>query len=323
MDSIIVTQEIIKNLNVVNDNNTNDIFDSYYGWKITDNGRYFYNNGIEEQPTLIYDTKTNDIFELSYPKKMNTGYQFVVFTPTNIFYNSFDNIIIEDYSHKIIRIIHNNNAAITNIIKNNKYLFVSDNDNTLKAYDLETFDIIFSTYFYNMGNMNVSHDNKYLVTAWSSINVYDLEENKLLVNYKCNTSIVEKEIAISKYNIAGLYKNKSIMICDLYGAGLYGIYEYDKYKDYHYLNYSHDEKYLYYGNNHEFIIFESYNYKKIKKYELENVSSYYLTNDDYKILYINDEKLETIYTPQFNKFIHGLIIEYLPEELIMNVLFYL
>ena len=301
-----------------------NIFDNrityyYYGWKITDNGNYLYNNGNIEQPFLVYDTKMKNMIKLSYPKKLNTDIQYILFTSKNIIYNNYDKIIIEDYNNNIIKIINNYNANIIKLIKNEKYLFASDNDNTIKVYNLDTFEMVFSSYFYRFGCMNVSCDNKYLITGWNNINIYDLEENKLSITFKINNDI--DHLAINKHHIAILYNN-TIMIYNLYGCYLQSNIiniQYDKYEEYEFLNYSYDDKYLYYGNSYELIIFTTNNYNIIKKYNLNNVTSYYLTNDDYKILYINNKILGTIYTLQFYQFIHDLIIDYLPEELVDNI----
>jgi hypothetical protein len=326
MDGIIITQEMLEELNLYsNISHSDDIFDSsiinnYYGWIITDNGKHLYNNGIEGQPTLIYNTETNNLFELEY--NINSGYQYVLFTSNYIIYNSQDNIIIQDYKHKIIRIINNYNNNIINLINNDKFLVASDDNNEIKIYNLDTFDILFTTYFYHLGCMNVSNNNKYLISVLSNINIYNLEDNTFL--YYNNPYKSVKEIAINKHEIAALIANNSIVIHNLNNRmELDKIYEYDKYENFHYLNYSYDGMYLYYGNSYKLVIFNALNYNIIKKYTFEKITSYCLTNDDYKILYINETELGTIYTPQFHNIIHDLLIDYLPEEIIMNVLFYL
>ena len=306
--------------NVSEYNNIN-IFDNmityyFYGWQITDNGNYLYNNGNEEQPFLVYDTKTKKMIELAYPKKLETEYQYILFTAKYLIYNNYDKIIIEDYNNKIIKIIHN--YVITNLIKNDKYLFATNKNSEIKVYDLETFELIFSSYFNTFGL--ICYNNKYLITGWNDINIYDLDENKLYSTFKIKNNI--RGIAINENHIACLVCNYIISIYNLYGNHLYDIYQYN-HNEFQYLNYSYDNKYLYYGNSYELVIFETDNYNIIKKYNLDNISSYCLTNDNYKILYINNVLLGTIYTPQFYNVIYDLTMDYLPVELINKIMIYL
>ena len=336
MDSISIDRQLVNfYLDLYNSNklnlDENLLFDSsisnnYYGWQITDNGKHLYNNAIEGQQTLIYNFETNELSELSHPKDMNTGYQYVIFTPKHIIYNDNDYIIIEDYENKIIKMINNNNLYITNLVKNDKYLFISDDDNNIKGYDLDTYELIFTFHKSNIRYMNISRNNKYLITGNSAINIYDLEKNNLIKTVRQNQKV--REIAISQKHIAlVLSRTNRITIYNLDGTKLYNIYKYDKYENYDYLNYSYDEKYLYYGNSYELIIFEvnndTINYKFIKKYKFQNITSYCLTNDDYKILYINDKEMNYIYTPQFYHFIYNLLINFLPYELIRHINSYL
>ncbi len=294
-----------------------DIINNYNGWEIAENGKFLYNNAIEYQPTLIYNTENKDISELSYPKNIDSGYQYVLFTSNYIIYNNKDCIIIEDYSNKIIRIINNHGSLITYMTKNNKYLFFADNDNNVKIYCLDTFQSLYFMYSYNTNIISISHDNKYYVNSGAKLDIYNLEtmEHIITINpkkYILLTAICYKHIATFRQNI---------IIYSIYGTELFELEEHEE--KVHYLDYSYDNCYLYCGTKSELIIYETDNYNIVKKYDLEDISSYYLTNDDYKILYVNEKELEYIYTPKFHQFIHNLLIDYLPYELVRNILCFL
>ena len=294
---------------------SNYINDNYHGWEITNNGKYLFNNALDTEPTLIYNTETNTISELSYKK--GDKYQKILFTSNHIIYNSIDNIIIGEYNNNdIIKII--NNFTIIDLIKNDKYLFVKEIGDIVKVYNLNNFEAVFSVYNLYTKCMNVSPDNKYLVIGGIKITLYTLDEPRLILSYKTNSMVLI--IAICDRYIATINKDGMIIIYSIYGVQLFTIYECDLDKTYQTLIYSHDENYLYYGDNTELIIYETERYNIIKKYNLENVTSYHLTDDDYKLLYVNDKEIGCIYLPKFCNIIHDILIEYLPEELIMIIL---
>ena len=158
-----------------------DIINNYNGWEIAENGKYLFNNGIEGQPTLVYNTETEYISELSSLKSIDSGYQYVLFTLNYMIYNNKDNIIIEDYNNNIIRVINNHCYLITYITKNNKYLFFADNDHNVKIYCIDTFEPLYNMYSYNTECISISHDNKYYVNSGSNLNLYNLETMELLI----------------------------------------------------------------------------------------------------------------------------------------------
>lgn len=292
------------------------IINNYFGWEILYNGKYLYNNGMEDQNTLVYDVEKNDFIELTYQKIFNMGYQYVLFTSEYMIYHCKDNIIIEDYNNNIIKIINNNGTLITYLIKNDKYLFVCDEDDYINIYCINSFEFKFFIYSYHLNYINISNDNKYFITGWNNINVYD-NNMELLINFT-----PKKEVSFATLcnkHIATV--NQSITIYNKDGIELFELS--NNTDTIHFLEYSQDNCYLYCGTKNELIIYEKNKYNIINKYNYHEISSYCLTNDNYKILYVNEIKIGHIYTPLFYQYITDLLVNHLPKELIQNILLYI
>ncbi len=296
-----------------------DIINNYIGWEIVENGKYLFNNGIEHQPTLIYNVDTETLSELSYEKNFYSGYQYVLFTSNHIIYNNKDNIIIEDHNNKILKIINNNDVLITYITKNDKYLFFSDNDNNVKIYNINTFEHLYNSFSYQTNTISISHDNKYYVNCGYKLHIYNLDTMEQISTININTYVSLTAICFKDIAIYG----SNITIYTIDGTKLYNLTDLDNDEKVIYLDYSYDNNYLYCGTKSELIIYDTYNYNIVKTYDFDNVFSYCLTNDDYKILYVSDGSIDYIYTPQFNKFINDLLIKYIPIELVLNISSYL
>ncbi len=296
------------------------IINNYNKWYIEENGKYLYCNSCEGQQTIIYNTETKIISELSYNKNLSTGFQYVLFTDNNIIYNDNNNIIIEDYNHKIVKIIHNNGAFIIYLFKNDKYLFVDDEE-LLNIYCIKTFEHLYSFHFDNLLYFNVS--NNHMIIYDSGIKIYSLDNfelSKVIHNNKV-ANISDIEIAINDKHFA-IILNDDIIIYDLYGNELF-IVPIIIDDNLYYLQYSNDNNYLYCGYNNKLEIYETNKYKQIKQYNSIETLSYSLTKDDYKILYINETKFDYIYTPKFHKIVKKILINNLPYELIECILLYL
>jgi hypothetical protein len=75
--------------------------------------------------------------------------------------------------------------------------------------------------------------------------------------------------------------------------------------------------------------YETNNYNTIKKYNLENVISYYLIDDDYRMSYtIFDESITNVqykilYLPKYYQLVRSLLMEHFPEELIDIIINYI
>jgi hypothetical protein len=300
----------------------------YYGWKIINN-KYSYNTSIYDDATLLHNKDTNIISKLSYCK-IDDYYQYVLISSNNIIYNTVDNIIIENIEDKKnIKILNNNGSIIVDIINNDEFLIARDIGDNIIIYDLHNFEVICTMYCCYTNCMSLSHNNKYFIAGGKRLILYNMEDLKLIQSFKINKEIIK--IAICDKHIVTINKDNMIIVYSIYGIELFAIHEFDNNDNncIQYLNYSHDENYLYYGNYHELIIYETNNYNTIKKYNLENVISYYLIDDDYRMSYtIFDESITNVqhkilYLPKYYQLVRSLLMEHFPEELIDIIINYI
>ena len=300
----------------------------YYGWQIINN-KYSYNNSIYDDATLLYNKDTNIVSKLSYCK-IDDYKQHILISSNNIMYNTVDNIIIENIDgKKHIKILNNHGSIIVDIINNDKYLIARDIGDNIIVYNLDNFEVICTMYCCYTNSMSLSHNNKYFIAGGERLILYNMEDLKLVQSFKVNKAILK--IAICDKHIVTINQDNMIIVYSIYGIGLFAIHEFDNNDNncIQYLNYSHDENYLYYGNYYELIIYETNNYNTIKKYNLENVTSYYLTDDDYKIYYTNfDDSITNVqykilYSPKYYQYIYSLLINHFPEELIDIIINYI
>ncbi len=301
------------------------IENNYEGWEIAEDGKFLYNLGTEDQDTIIFDVKNKSLFEI--PSDMNSSLLFYSKDNTDIIICASSNIIniYNNSSHKLIKKFDAHDYEITCLLKTNKYLISCSNDETIKLWSLDNFDHVYTfnhkddvlcINYYN--NILISGDFKGTVKMWN-MDTFELINEIDVSEYIVSVAVSEKYIAFSS-SASKLY----IVYYDQHK--LEHKYTFSNQERYiYFLQFSSDNNYLYSGTADNLIIYStnSTDYKVLKKYTHNSfVSSHCLTKDNYKILYVDDKKLDYIYTPLFHNFIIEVFEKnnLLPHELVLLIL---
>jgi WD40 repeat protein len=313
------------------------IENNYEGWEIAEDGKYLYNLGTEDQDTIVFDVKNKLIIEL--PSDMNSSLVFYSQKDNNdIIICASSNIINimtisnkNNISYNLIKSIEAHDYEITCLLKTDKYLISCSNDETIKIWSLDTFEL-FNTFNHDddilcVNNYNNDQSNyNYLISGDFSgvVKIWNLDTFELVNEINVNEYIVS--VAICDNFIAFGSSKSKLYISEYSPLGLGNLYTFSHQQRYiYFLQFSSDNKYLYSGTRDNLIIYSTDNFKVLKKYTHTSfVSSHCLTKDNYKILYVDEKRFDYIYTPVFHDFIKELFNRpgdyYLPNELILNII---
>ncbi len=303
------------------------IENNYEGWEIAEDGKYLYNLGTEDQDTIIFDVKNKSLFEI--PSDMNSSLLFyskdnsdiIICASSNIINIMANNKLKKNY--KLIKEINAHDYEITCLLKTNKYLISCSNDETIKLWSLDNFEHV-HTFNHDDDVLCVNYYNNYLISGdfRGNVKLWNLETFELINEINVSEYIVS--VAVSDKYIAFSTSKSKLYIVYYNFETLEHKYTFSNQERYiYFLQFSSDNNYLYSGTADNLIIYSTDNFKALKKYNHNSfVSSHCLTKDNYKILYVDEKKLDYIYTPTFNNFIIELFKKnnLLPRELILLVL---
>jgi WD40 repeat protein len=307
------------------------IDNNYEGWEIAEDGKFLYNLGSEDQETVIFDVKNKSLFEL--PSDMNSYLLFYTQNNINIIICASGNIINimsmsnNEQSHKLIKQIDAHFYEITYLLKTDKYLISCSNDESIKLWSLDNFEHV-NTFNHNEDILCINYYNNILISGdfngtvklWN-MDTFELINEINVFEYIVSVAISDKYIAFSSSK-SKLYIIKYKLNTFKFGHK----YTFSNQERYiYFLQFSSDNNYLYSGTADNLIIYSTNvnGCKLLKKYNHNSfVSSHCLTKDNNKILYVDEKKLDCIYTPTFNNFIIELFEKnnLLPHELVLLVL---
>jgi WD40 repeat protein len=190
------------------------IENNYEGWEIAEDGKYLYNLGSEDQDTIIFDVKNKSIFEI--PSDMNNCLLFYSHSNDFVICAS-DNIInifmINGRKSNLIKKIEAHDYSITSLIKTDKYIISASNDETIKLWSLDNFELVY-TFNHNDDVLCLNYYNNYLISGdfEGTVKIWDLETFELINEISTTDYIVS--VAISDKWIAFSASNSKLYIID-------------------------------------------------------------------------------------------------------------
>ncbi len=303
------------------------IENNYEGWEIAEDGRFLYNLGSEDQETLILGMKSKSLIEL--PSDMNNCLLFYEQSESDERIICASDCIINIYNYSVnkctlIKSIEAHDYSITSLIKTDKYIISASNDETIKLWSLDNFDMVY-TFNHNDDVLCINYNDNYLVSGdfQGVVKVWNLETFKLIKEINVNEYIVS--VAISNKLIALSTSKSKLYIYDFECNNSNHKYVFSNQERYiYFLQFSSDNNYLYSGTADDLIMYSTYDFKILNNYKHQNfVNSHCLTKDNYKILYVDEKKLDYIYTPVFHNFIFNILSSHIPHELISLIIKYL